>query len=263
MTGTTFYIVSKFVGLLIRGETWLLLLLAATLFAQWRGARRSAALGLSLTFASLFVLTLVPVGFWAIAPLERQYPLNPPLDAAPDGIVVLGGGVEPLTWKETGIVHVNDAGDRLTEAAILARRYPKARILLSGGGATLSPLGDDLPSEAAMTAAFLTGVGVDPARLLIEGLSRNTAGNAELSLQLVQPGDGQSWLLLTSAAHMPRAMAAFRRAGWTGLTAWPVDLSEPPSGTGLIWDLPANLYFLNRAVKEYVGILAYELASRS
>lgn len=111
-------------------------------------------------------------------------------------------------------------------------------------------------------AALLRALGVASERLLLEEASRNTAANAALSLELVQPQPGQQWLLVTSASHMPRAMAAFERVGWTGLTAWPVDLSVPPEGRGLTWDLPFNLYYLNRAVKEYVGAIAYALAAR-
>lgn len=262
MTSTGFFVLSKLVGLLIRGETWIILALLMTLIAHWRGAVRTAFAGTALVLAAVLVLTILPVGDWAIHPLERRYPLNPPLATPPDGIIVLGGAVETATWRATGQVHLNDSGERLTEAAVLARRFPSARIVLSGGGATLAPLGERTPSEAAAMAALLTDLGVDRARLVLEAESRNTAGNAEASYRLVSPQPGQRWLLVTSASHMPRAMAAFERAGWTGITAWPVDLAGPPQGRGATWDLPLNLYFLNRAVKEYVGLVAYAVAGR-
>jgi uncharacterized SAM-binding protein YcdF (DUF218 family) len=183
------------------------------------------------------------------------------LAGPPDGIIILGGAVETQKWRATGQVHLNDQAERVTEGAVLALRFPAARVVLAGGGATLGPIGGDVPSEAAAMGALLTQLGVDPARFLLEERSRNTAGNAAYSLELAKPQPGEHWLLVTSAAHLPRAMAAFERAGWTGLTAWPVDFSVPPGGRGRTWDLALNLYFVNRAVKEYVGIVGYAVAA--
>ena len=262
VTSTIFFVISKLVGLVIMGETWLILGLILAVVARWRGWYRLANGATLAVLASLITLTMVPVGDWLLEPLESQYPVNPPLSEPPDGIIILGGAVETDKWKATGQVHLNDQAERVTEGTVLALRYPKAKVVLSGGGATLGPIGGDVPSEAEVMAALLTELGVDPARLILEGQSRNTAGNAELSLELVKPKPGEHWLLVTSASHMPRAMAAFERAGWTGVTAWPVDFSTPPGGRGRTWDLALNLYYVNRAVKEYVGIVAYDLAAR-
>ncbi len=262
VTSTIFFVISKLAALVIAGETWLILGLIVALVARWRGFQRLATAATVLVLAALVTLTMVPVGDWAIDPLEAVYPVNPPLEGPPDGIIILGGAVETDKWRSTGQVHLNDQAERVTEGAVLALRFPTARVVLSGGGATLGPIGGDVPSEAEVMAALLTELGVDPARLDLEGQSRNTAGNAELSLALVKPKPGQHWLLVTSASHMPRAMAAFERAGWTGLIAWPVDFSTPPGGRGRTWDLALNLYYLNRAVKEYVGIIAYAVAGR-
>jgi uncharacterized SAM-binding protein YcdF (DUF218 family) len=262
MTSTIFFVISKIVGLVIVGETWLILGLVLALIGLWRGWLRLARRAILAVLAAVLALTALPVGDWVIAPLEARHPANPPLPAPPDGIIVLGGAVETVKWGATGQVHLNDAAERVTEAAVLALRYPAARVVLAGGGATLGPIGGDLPSEAAAMAALLTQVGVAPDRLVLEEQSRNTAGNAAFSLALAQPKAGERWLLVTSASHMPRAMAVFEREGWPGLTAWPVDFSVEPGGRGPTWDLALNLYFLNRAVKEYVGIAAYAAAAR-
>ena len=262
MTSTLFFVTSKLVALVIVAETWLILGLIVALLAGWRGWQRLATGATVCVLAALVTLTVVPVGDWALTSLETRYTVNPPLGTPPDGIIVLGGAVETAKWRATGQVHLNDQAERVTEAAVLALRYPTARIVLAGGGATLGPIGGDLPSEAAAMAALLSHLGVDPARMILEDQSRNTAGNAEFSLALAQPKPGERWLLITSAAHMPRSMAAFERAGWTGLIAWPVDLSTPPGGRGPTWDMALNLYLLNRAIKEYVGIAAYAVAGR-
>lgn len=262
MTSPIFFVISKLVGLLIRAETWLILALILALVARWRGFHKLANGALAFVLAALLTLTALPVGDWALAPLETRYPVNPALDGPPDGIVVLGGATESRKWRATGQVHLNDQAERVTEAAVLAFRYPAARVVLTGGGAALRPTGGTVPSEAAAMAALLTQFGIAPSRLLLEDQSRNTAGNAEFSFALTNPKPGEHWLLVTSASHMPRSMAAFERAGWTGMTAWPVDFSTPPGGRRWTWDLAQNLGFLNEAVKEYVGILAYALAAR-
>lgn len=260
MTSAVFFVISKLVALVLMGETWLILGLIVALIARWRAFHRLATGATITVLAALLTLTMVPVGDWLIDPLEAEYPVNPTLSAPPDGIIVLGGAVETAKWKATGQVHLNDQAERVTEAAVLALRYPQAKVVLAGGGATLGPIGGDTPSEAAAMAALLTQLGIAPARMILEEQSRNTAGNAEFSLALAKPQPAERWLLVTSASHMPRAMAAFARAGWTGLTAWPVDFSTPPGGRGRTWDLALNLYLVNRAVKEYVGILAYAVA---
>ena len=91
MTSTLFFIVSKIVGHAIKGETWLILLMVLGLVALWRGWRRTARASLGTVLAALVVLTFVPVGHWAMAPLEARYPVLPPLAGPPDGIIVLGG----------------------------------------------------------------------------------------------------------------------------------------------------------------------------
>lgn len=262
MTSTLFFVISKLVALVIVAESWLILALVVSLLARWRGWHRLATSATLLLLAALLTLTAIPVGDWALTSLETRYPVNPPLDTPPDGIIVLGGAVETAKWRATGQVHLNDQAERVTEAAVLALRYPTARIVLAGGGATLGPIGGDLPSEAAAMAALLAQLGVNPDRFILEDQSRNTAGNAEFSRALAQPKPGERWLLITSAAHLPRSVAAFERAGWTGLIPWPVDLSTPPGGRGRTWDMALNLYLLNRAVKEYVGIIAYAVAAR-
>lgn len=263
MSSTAFFVISKLVGLGLRAETWLIVLALLAALAVARGWRRMALAASGLTCAALVTLTAVPVGFWAIAPLEARYPVAPPVPSPPDGILVLGGAVQTGLWRATGRVHLNDAGERMTEAALLARRFPGVPLVLTGGGASVDANAGGA-SEAEVMAALLTRLGVAPARLTLEERSRNTAENASFAMALARPAPGSRWLLITSAAHMPRAMETFAAAGWTGLTAWPTDLSRAPgAGPRWRWDLAQNLYSLNRAVKEYVGILGYRLTGRA
>ena len=190
-----------------------------------------------------------------IAPLERVYPVNPELDDIA-GIIVLGGGERGGLSAASGQVQVNGAGERLMAGASLARRFPHARLIFTGRGSHMgaewvcsisAPAGEDTLADAG--------------RCLLEPRSRNTPENARYSLSAVQPGMGERYVLVTSAFHMPRAMASFERAGWQGLIPYPVDHR---SGDARLfnWDLAAHLDLMNLATKEYAGAAAYGLLGR-
>ncbi|MBY5974862.1 YdcF family protein [Ferrimonas balearica] len=113
-----------------------------------------------------------------------------------------------------------------------------------------------------MAKRFFLRQGLALERMLFESQSRNTAENARRSFALVKPAPGESWVLVTSAFHMPRALRSFERAGWTGLVPWPVDYRTAQFGDDVGWNLMRNLEVLGIAVNEYAGQLAYRLAGR-
>ena len=116
-------------------------------------------------------------------------------------------------------VALNESAERLTVAIELARRYPNARVLFSGGsGALLFSEGN----EAEVAGRLLQGFGIAPGRILLEQRARNTVENAAYSKAMAQPTPGERWLLVTSAFHMPRSIGVFRQAGFT-VEAFPVD----------------------------------------
>ena len=107
---------------------------------------------------------------------------------------------------------LDDSAERLTVAAEgLARRYPNARVLFSGGTGALM---HDEGSEAPFAQRRTEGLGIARDRILLEDRSRNTIENALYSKQIAQPKPGERWLLVTSAYHLPRAMGVFRKAGF-------------------------------------------------
>lgn len=218
------------------------------------GARRVA----TALFLATLGLAVLPVGDLALRPLETRYPAEPTLPAI-DGILVLGGAEQADLTLFRGPVALNDAAERMTAALALALAHPGAQVLFTGGsGAVRDVLGPGMPG-AGVAWRFFAELGLDPARLVLESASRTTAENARLSLALAQPG--QTWVLVTSAFHMPRALASFRAAGWSGdLIPWPVDFRGAPLRIG--WDLTGQLERLNIAVREYVGLAAYRLLGR-
>src|SRR5689334_4070909 len=110
----------------------LVLMGAAGAALQWSPWRR---FGLSLMIASaaLFLAVLVlPVGYWLLRPLEDRY-ARPPWPTRVDGVVVLGGGLDPKIYGSRGAPSDDKVEGRLVAAAEFARRYPNARIVFSGG----------------------------------------------------------------------------------------------------------------------------------
>lgn len=255
---TLFFVVAKLVWTLAQPSSWLLGLLVVALALAVRGRWRAARGWLGAGTAALVLLGLLPLGAPVIRPLESRFPAAPEV-AAPAGIVVLGGGEDAALTAETGIVQVNEGGDRLLAGLMLARRYPEARLIFTGGSARLA--GGGVPGADAAGRLF-EAVGLPPERVTLEGRSRNTAENARLTAELVgDPAEGP-WLLVTSAFHMPRSVGAFCAAGWRGIVPYPVD-HRPPMRMRPGWDLAGHLGQLETAVKEWIGLLAYRVTGRS
>src|SRR5580692_2573388 len=186
-------------------------------------ASRYARFGRRLLVASVLLLALCgfsPLGKLLILPLEQRFPPWDPSRGAPDGIVVLGGAIDPDLSAARGKPVLDRSGDRIIAAAELARQYPNARIVYSGGNANL--IRDDTEKEADYALSMLEELGVAKARLAAERLSRNTVENAEFVKTVASPKEGERWLLVTSAFHMPRSIGLFRKAGFK-VEAYPVD----------------------------------------
>jgi uncharacterized SAM-binding protein YcdF (DUF218 family) len=237
------FVLSKLLWAILAPGNLLLLLLVAGLV--WRRV-------LYVVVPLLVALAVFPIAAWLALPLEDRYPSPPPPDHV-DGIVVLGGAIDGPLSAARGQPVISEAAERLTATVALARRYPEARILFSGGEGTLLPQGH---AEADASIAFFTGIGVPRPRLVIENRARNTWENAIYSRALAQPKPGETWLLVTSASHMPRALGCFRKLGWEVLP-WPVDYRTDPGRIVLGFAFGEQLVALNLVIKEWAGLAAY------
>jgi uncharacterized SAM-binding protein YcdF (DUF218 family) len=224
---------------------------------------RRRRLGAWLAGGSLVVMALVsflPVGATLLWSLESRFP---PWDAsrgAPDGIIVLGGAINPRNSKvyETPTV-TSDAG-RLVAMAKLARAYPNARIVYSAGDASLMA---NRVAEAQFVPPLLDSLGLPRERVILESASRNTAENAALTKQLVQPKPGERWLLVTSAFHMPRAVGCFRKIGFP-VEAYPAQWRTLPKWSWSFGvEVAAGLGSLDLAAHEWLGLIAYRLTGKT
>ena len=258
---TIFFVASKLVGALLRPDTWIVLALAIIVLAVFYNRRRMTLWVGSITLVLLVALAIFPLGDLILQPIERTYPAEPSLGQV-DGIIVLGGGEDARASAYWGQMQLNEGGERYTAALALARRFPQARVLFTGGSGALRDLAGNQASEAEMAERFFREQGIAQERLLLEGQSRNTAENARLSRELAAPAPDETWVLVTSAFHMPRALRSFEAAGWTGLVPWPVDYRTSAFADGMGWNLIRNLQVLNTAIREQVGQIAYRISGR-
>ena len=258
---TVFFIGSKVIGALLRPDTWIIIALGLIVLALLTQRRRLALWVSGITLTALLLLAVLPLGGLLLQPIERTYPAQPTLERV-DGIIVLGGGEDARASAYWNQMQLEAGGDRYTAALALARQFPEARALFTGGSGALRDLAGASTSEADMAGQFFRDQGIEADRLLLEGQSRNTAENARLSLALASPAPSETWVLITSAFHMPRAMRSFETAGWTGLVPWPVDYRTSSFADGIGWDLTHNLKVLNTAIREQVGQIACRLSGR-
>lgn len=255
-----FYYLSKIFWLVADPIDLTAILLAVGLLALLLGWRRLGAALSTAALALLLLATWTTFGALLLRPLEDRFARPDPAPADIAGIVVLGGGFEGAVNLARGGYELNDSGDRMVEAAILALRYPQAKLVVSGGQGSLIV---DAEGDADSAPRLLTALGVGPGRLVLENRSRNTYENAVFSRDMVKPQPGQKWLLVTSAFHMPRSMALFRKAGFD-VVAWPADYktlgTERP---GLTRDNQLDsLRNASIGIREWVGLIAYWLTGR-
>jgi len=255
-----FFVLSKTVAFLLLPSNVILIigLAGAALLAT---RRRLLGRGLCAVAVGLFLTVgFLPVGGTAIYVLENRFPEWSPSSGAPDGIIVLGGAIDPVMSQARGQVALADSAERVTVVAQLARDYPKARIVFSGGNAALFP---HAPPEADFVLPLWQSFGIARDRVTLETRSRNTAENAAFTKALVQPKPGERWLLVTSAEHMPRAIGCFRRVGFA-VEAYPVDWHTLPHWRfTLSHSIGGGLAQADAAAHEWEGLVAYWLTGRT
>jgi uncharacterized SAM-binding protein YcdF (DUF218 family) len=227
-------------------------------------ATRLASLGRKLAIFSLVLLAICgfsPLGDLLLDPLESRFPPWDAARGAPDGIIVLGGSIEADISAAHGTAVVRGAPDRIIAAAALAHRYPNARVVFSGGSPNL--ISNDA-READYAGAIFESLGIAKSRLIMERRSRNTLENAEFSKALVAPKEGERWLLVTSAYHMPRSVGLFRRAGFA-VEPYPVDWRV--GGRDDLFAFTNNavdgLGRTDLAIREWLGLIAYRATGKT
>lgn len=254
-----FFYLSKIIWFFIQPINLVIFLLLAGLAAALLGKKRWFLAGATLSCFILAVCVWTSLGALLLNPLEQRFP-RPPFPQKLDGIVMLGGGFEASINLARGGYDLNRGGDRIVETAVLARRYPDAKIVISGGAEGLLLTGE---ADTYAASRLLAGLGIAPERLVLEGKSRNTYENAVFTREMVAPKPGETWLLVTSAFHMPRSKALFDKVGFPTVP-WPVDYrTSGREGFGLLQDNATDsLDNATLAVREWIGLFAYWISGK-
>jgi uncharacterized SAM-binding protein YcdF (DUF218 family) len=250
------FVVGKLVWAVVQpGNLLLLALLAGVVLSFIYRGRRGTGL-IAAVAAAFLVLAVGPVGPAMLLALEERFPRPPVLPERIDGILVLGGAVDPalsLTYRETVF---NSSVARVLGGIALARQHPEAELVLVGGEGGLVTVGF---AESRATAAFVIAEGIAPERVVLEERSRSTHENAVYAKSLLRPKPGQVWILVTSAFHMPRAVASFEAVDWP-VIPYPVDYKvDPRMGLQPGFSLLDGLGTATLAGKEWAGLLGYWL----
>ncbi|SDP61342.1 Uncharacterized SAM-binding protein YcdF, DUF218 family [Phyllobacterium sp. YR620] len=255
-----FFAASKIFWFFAQPLNFSILLSGLAFLAILLSRRRLALATAGLSFLILGVGAWTSVGALMMHPLEDRFLRPQTMPDKIDGIIVLGGGFEAGINLVRGGYELNGSGDRFVEAAILARRFPEAKVVVTGGAGDLILDGE---ADGVTAPRLLTALGVAPERLLLESKSRNTYENAMFTKAMVDAKPGQTWLLVTSAFHMPRSMGLFRKAGFNVLP-WPSDYrTSGKEHLGIAQDnAQDSLQNLSMALREWIGLAVYRLTGR-
>lgn len=207
-----------------------------------------------LGFVVLYLFSIEPVRDFLLKPLERKYPLAQGSDLKADAIVVLSGDVRKKVFPQSGI---EVGGNRVLKAIRLYKSGAAPIILMTGGSGDFF---DPSFKESVLMKDLAIEFGVPKEKIIIETESRNTRENAAYTKQLLDKNNVKKVILVTSAFHLPRSCALFKKAG----------IDVVPVGTDFhVTDerydpfsfipSPGNLSLSSVAIKEYAGIILYWL----
>jgi len=257
---TFFFWTSKLVWMLISPDSLIMLLALAAWLSLLPGWHKLSRRLLGACTLLLVSIAFLPVGEWVMMPLETRFAANPALPETIDGIIVLSGAVDAQTSNAWGQPEVAESADRLIAFASLARHYPEARLVFTGGSGSLI---QQQLKEADIARDLFTQLGLGSRDIVFESDSRNTYENAINSKSLVEPQPGERWVLITSAFHMPRSVGIFCQQDWQ-VIAYPVD-HRSTKGNLLRVELSlyGHLTGLIIAIREWVGLSAYFVTGKT
>lgn len=261
-----FFYLSKLIWFFLQPSAFVIFLVLAgflltkTRFQRW--GRRLVIFGA----IGFLAIAFSPLGRLVMMPLEDRFPQikaehTLPAAKQPTGIIVLGGAVHMDVTNQRGVPSLVSGAERIFEAVKIAVKYPQTRIVLVGGTNTVA---DNPTADSTIVKKMMIDLGVDPARIETETRSRNTWQNAKFAKQLAKPKKGETWWLITSAFHMPRAIGCFRAAEWP-VTAYPVDYytGDKTSQFDPFYFALDGVTITDIAAKEWLGLLVYRLTGRS
>ena len=257
---TLFFWISKLAWMVIAPGNFLLILVLASCALLFLGKERIARRLLAATCVALAIVSVFQLHAILLHPLDSRFETNPALPQHLDGIIVLSGSEDPYRSQMWNQVSLGETAERNLTFMEMARKYPQAKLVFSGGTASLLG-GQYRAADVARTLFAQQGMDLD--RIVFEREARNTYENVLFSRKLVQPRKGETWLLITTAWHMPRSVGIFCKQGWP-VIPYPVDHATAPDERVVIhFSMADNLRNLNIAVREWIGLYAYYVTGKT
>lgn len=244
----------------IAPDNLLLLLVLVAWFAMRRGSIGMAKTTMGLLAMGLTTLALFPVGEWLLYPLEAKFSPPPELPEKVDGIIVLSGPEDAIRADIWNQVELLDGAERDLAFLKLAKRYPNAKLVFTGGSGSML---HQQYKGADVAKLLFQEQGLDVSRILFERNSRNTFENAVLSKAKAKPEDGETWILITSAYHIPRSIGIFCKLDWPAIP-YPVDHRTRPGDLFRIeLDLSGHLAEFKTAMREWMALLGHYVTGKT
>ena len=237
------------------------------------GRKRRWALPLSITGWLVIAVPAMPlVSDALLRQLEDQAAaLTPKTIPQADAVLVLGGGIRPAPAKGLG-VEVNEAGDRLL-CGMRLWKQGTAPVLITSGARVSFQSNDPIAPEAVLSQQLAQELGVPASAVLLNEQARTTAEEAQRINQLAAEQGWKQLILVTSAFHMPRALASFRRQSDLEIIPVACDYRLDPQSKAqafswqeLMIDLIPSSGSLNQTtqvLKEHLGLLVYKLRGQA
>lgn len=257
---TLFFYISKLVWLFISPDSFLLILLLLSLLFIYLGKQRLAKIVLTLTSALFLIIAFFPVGEWLLYPLESHFQTNPVLPEKVDGIIVLSGAENAELSSRWEQVELGGAAERDLMFLSLAKKYPKAKLIFTGGTGSLTK---QEYKAADVAKSLFAQQGFDIRKIIFERESRNTYENIIFSKKIIQPKKEENWVLITTSWHMPRSVGISCKTNWP-VIPFPVDHSANKGNLFRIdFNLSGNLSNFKTGIKEWIGLFAYYLSGKT
>lgn len=257
-----YFYVSKLFWLLLPPLNFIVLCGALGLLFGGRKTKTGSAL-LCIGCALFIVFGILPTGKIMLRSLEERYPPPSQLPAHINGVLVMGGAFDVGTSLARHNPTMYDSAERISEAVRLMKLYPQATIVYSGGNTSFYAMN---PSEAEVFKAYLAGQMIPDTNVRYEHQSRNSYENVMYSLLVAKPTAKDTWLIVTSAAHMPRTINVLEAQHWPGtLVPDPVDFQTAGDNTDFVPDpnIIGNLAAAHLAIREWIALAVYRVMGKT
>lgn len=213
-----------------------------------------------VTFFSIFIFItgVSPLPDLLMTYLENRYPQPKKIDKDVKGFIIVGFGIDRRISEARHTPTFNCAAERVTYLVELANQYPDKKIVFTAG----NPENGSKVTIASVAKDFyknMTGK-EPPSNIIFDDKSETTFQCAENTYNLIHPEPEDKWVLVTSAAHLPRAMGAFQSVGWKKLIPYPIDYRTTGQyNINFGFSIYHGLMTWSIVTYEIIGILYYRL----